>query len=98
MFCDGLEDAEYCIFNVPIDKERYEIIEKQYKKYLTELLAFVRDWPEELATNEIVLPTKKFDDWYYPISEKFWKWARTLPGFDSVILYRITLLSDFIIN
>lgn len=98
MFCEGFGDAEYCIFNVPIDKDHYEMIEKQYQKYLKELLAFVRDWPEELAINEIVLPTKKFDDWYHPISEKFWKWARTLPFYDSMLLYKITMNPEILID
>lgn len=98
MFCDELENAEYCIFNIPIEKSHYEMILKQYNKYLTELLGFIHEWPEELSTSVHKSPTKKFDDWFYPISEKFWKWARTLPGYDMMILYRITLLSDILIE
>lgn len=98
MFCTELQGAEYYIFNTPIEKTHYEMIEKQYKKYLTELLTFVRDWPSNLAVNTHNIPTKKFDDWYHPISEKFWKWARTLPGYDSMLLYRITMLPEILIE
>jgi hypothetical protein len=98
LFCDGLENAEYHIFNKPVDKNRYGIFEKQYQKYLIELLGFVREWPENLLVGIFNPPTKKFDDWYSPISEKFWKWARTLPGFDSMLLYNITMLPEILID
>ena len=98
MFCTDLKDVEYHIFNKPVDKNRYEMIKRQYDKYLTELLAFVREWPENLTVNTFNNPTKKFDDWYYPISEKFWKWVHTLPGFDSMLLYNITMLPEILLE
>ena len=96
MFCYGFENAEYCIFNVPIEKNHYELIEKQYQKYLTEELAFIREWPREMISSHYIAPTRKFDDWYHPISEKFWKWARTLPFFDASILYNITMKPELL--
>lgn len=98
MFCYGFGNAEYCIFNMPIDKNRYEMISKQYNKFLTELLDFIREWPENIATNRHGAPTKKFDDWYHPISEKFWKWVRTLPGYDPILLYNITMLPNILLD
>lgn len=96
MFCDGLSNAEYCIFNTPVDKTRFEILVKQYNKYLTEELAFVREWPCDLAVNMYIAPTKKFDDWYYPINKNFWKWVRTMPFFDEMLIYRITMLPEIL--
>ena len=98
LFCDGLENAEYYIFNKPVDKNRYEMFEKQYQKYLIELLGFIREWPENLSVSTFNSPTKKFDDWYYPIPQKFWKWVRTLPGFDSMLVYNITMLPEILID
>lgn len=98
MFCEGLIDAEYYIFNKPVDKNYYELFEKQYKKYLTVLLDFVQDWPEEMMIEQFISPTRKFDDWYHPISDKFWKWARTLPNFDSMLLYNITMFPENLID
>ena len=98
MFCENLEGAEYYIFNKPVDKKYFEFFEKQYLKYLTEPLDFVRDWPENLLAAIRVTPTRKFDDWYHPISKKFWKWARTLPNFDPMILYNITMLPEFLVD
>ena len=98
IFCSGLTDAEYCIFNTPVEKSHYEMFVKQYKKYLTEHLDFVREWPQDMLVSTYIAPTRKFDDWYHPISPKFWKWARTLPGFDNMMLYNITMLPELLID
>ena len=98
LFCEGLENAQYYIFNKPVDESRYKMIEKQYLKYFTELLGFIREWPENLIVGTFVAPTRKFDDWYSPISEKFWKWVRTLPNFDSMLIYNITMLPEILID
>lgn len=98
LFCEGLSNAEYHIFNKSVDPKMYELFEKQYFKYMTTELAFIAEWPKNLAVNTHVSPTRKFDDWYHSIDEKFWKWARTLPGFDSIFLYRITMLPEILID
>ena len=98
LFCDGLENAEYHIFNKPVSQKHYEIFVNQYTKYLQEELEFIKEWPKNLLVEGTTYPTKKFDDWYHPISEKFWKWARTLPGFDSMFLYNITMLPEILID
>ena len=98
MFCEDLENIEYHIFNKPVDEKMYKLFEKQYKKYLTENLSFIRDWPSEIVGNQHITPTRKFDDWYHPISEKFWKWVKTLPGYDPMFVYNITMNPDFLIQ
>lgn len=98
MFCEGIEDAEYCIFNQPVDKMHYDVFIKQYKKYLTELLDFIREWPCDLIKGVFNPPTRKFDAWYYPISEKFWKWVKTIPGYDSMFIYNMTMLPELLLD
>ena len=98
MFCDGVEDVEYYIFNQQIDKERYKMLEKQYKKYIDGLLEFVSDWPSELVSATYCAPTLRFDDWYHSIPTKFWKWARTLPGYDSMFLYNMTMFPEILMD
>lgn len=98
LFCQDLENAEYHIFNRPVDKSHYEIFEKQYLKYMTEELDFVRNWPSEMLRGAYISVTRKFDDWYHPISPKFWKWARTLPHYDSMLLYYITMMPELLID
>lgn len=96
MFCYEIENAEYHIFNTPVDKSLYELIEKQYKKYMNEPLSFIRDWPSEMLISQYVIPTRKFDDWFYTIPPRFWKWVRTLPNFDGMLLYNITMNPDLL--
>ena len=98
LFCFGLEDAEYCVFNIPIDKKRFEVIKEQYQKYQTELLSFVETWPENMFSNHTINTIVKFDIWYYPIPQKFWKWVRTLPGFDPMLIYNITMLPEILVD
>ena len=96
LFCDGIENAEYHIFNKPVSKSHYDLIASQYMKYLVEELDFVREWPKELSRSISIYATRKFDDWYHPIQPKFWKWARTLPGFDGMFLYNFTMLPELL--
>ena len=98
MFCKGLGGIEYHIFNKPVDEKMYKLFEKQYKKYLTEHLSFVQNWPHEMIVNQHIAPTRKFNEWYHPISEKFWKWVRTLPGYDPMLLYNITMIPEFLME
>ena len=96
MFCDGLENAEYYVFNKPVDKKYFELFEKQYLKYMTTQLDFIREWPEDLLVSVQITPTRKFDDWYHSIPDRFWKWARTLPHFDPMLVYNITLIPELL--
>jgi hypothetical protein len=98
MFCIGLEDAEYCLFNKQIDKNLFDLLEKQYLRYMTELLDFVRDWPVDSVGKLNTKATEKFDDWYHPIPDRFWKWARTIPNFDPMILYNITMIPEILLE
>ena len=98
MFCEGIENTEYCLFNQPIDKERFELFLQQYKRFMQSRLAFAPEWPENLIGAYSPSISQKFDEWYKMIPEKFWKWARTLPGFDSMLLYNITMLPEILVD
>lgn len=98
MFCFGISDAEYHIFNQPVDKERFELFVQQYNRLMNVQLAFSQEWKENLIGEYRPLITQKFDDWYKPIPQKFWKWVRTLPNFDSMLIYDITMLPEILID
>jgi hypothetical protein len=98
LFCESLDGVEYYIFNKPVDKDLYEMLEEQYLKYMGGQLNFIKEWPEDMAVSVYISPTRKFDDWYHTISDKFWKWARTLPNYDSMLLYNITMLPEILID
>lgn len=97
MFCDGLEDVEYYVFNKPVSKERFEIFVQQYKRFMQTSLTFTNYWPNHLIHDWAPTFTQKIDCWYKSIPDKFWKWATTLPEYDEMALYNMTLLSSIIL-
>ena len=97
MFCDGIEDVEYYLFNQPVDKERFELFTQQYKRFMQFKLAFAPIWPENMIKAFTPVVTQKKYEWYNAISEKFWKWAKTLPGYDYILVYNITLIPEILI-
>lgn len=98
MFCENLEDAEYYIFNQPVDKERFEFLVEQYKRFMQYDLNFVSFWPEDLIKAYSPAVIVKFNEWYKTISTKFWKWVRTIPNFDSMLLYNITMNPEILVD
>lgn len=96
MFCKDLEGVEYYLFNQEVDKERFELFVQQYKRFMDAFFAFAPCWPKDLAQAYSPTITQKFDEWYKPISDKFWKWTRTLPGYDCLMLYSITMNPMFL--
>lgn len=98
LFCEGISNVEYHLFNKPVSKERYEMFVRQYLQLIKGELTFVHDWPKNILVEVHIAPTRKFDDWYSVIPESFWKWAATLPGYDELLLYKITMLSEFILG
>ena len=99
LFCNNLNNQSYCIFNKPIGKERFEIFLAQYKKMIMGVtLDFCEYWPPEklLVLQEPKRSSHQFL-YYQALPEKFWKWARTLPNFNSMLIYNITMLPDFLV-
>lgn len=98
LFCDCIEGKEYYIFNQPVTKEQFELLLRQYLKYQTAELAFIDNWPEDVLMNFLPKATINYSKWYEPIPEKFWKWARTLPNFDPMALYEMTMLPEILVD
>ena len=96
MFCWGLSDSEYCIFNKKVEKEFYELFEKQYKKHLNCELNFVENWPEQLIKPLSCSLNKVFARWYSTLPTSFLQWVKTLPNCDVMALYDITMLPDIL--
>lgn len=96
LFCDELENAEYYIFNQAVEPSHYEIFLKQYRRYICPELVFIEEWPEKLVINATKTPTKRMDFWYKNISADFWEWVKTLPGYDPLVLYRMTMVPSLL--
>ena len=94
LFCIQQNDNEYLLFNKPIDKSRFEIIYKQYQKYASFYITLTTGWNVHNGD----LPIKIYDYRKHTgeITESFWKWVETLPGYDSQILYSLTFNSRFL--
>lgn len=98
MFCIDLEGKEYHIFNKPVSKEIFEMIRKQYHRQMEKVeLDYLREpWPQNMLIPERPNPFVYHNKHYLQLDEKFWRWARSVPGYDANLLYRITLNFDLL--
>lgn len=98
LFCYGNSDKDFYLFNQPIDESDYIIISNQLKEILEgwEMPIIVEDWPKE----NIPLPYPKeclnITKHYTGAPDIFWNWVETLPGFDSKIMYQLTLMHKYL--
>lgn len=88
LFCENVTDDECYLFNKKIDKARFDMIEKQYQRYAKNFITLMDKWPEDGKHS----PAKYYDYRKHTkqIPESFWAWVKTLPGYNSDILYSIT--------
>lgn len=96
IFCSNLEDKEYYVFNKPISKEMFDIILAQYMRQTKDMeLDYLREpWPENMLIPSLPNPFAYHNKHYLQINDKFWRWARSVPGYDADLLYNITLNFD----
>lgn len=97
LFCFDLSDQAFQIFNTPIDPTRFAIIKAQYIKLLSEELNFIKEWPDNPLKAIIPQVIERFDRHYQVLSDKFWRWIKTLPGYDENLLYQITFLPQLLL-
>ena len=96
LFCSNLDGKEYYIFNEPVSKEMFEIILKQYMRQTKDLeLDYLREpWPENMLIPSHPNPIAYHNKHYAQLNDKFWRWARSVPGYNVDLLYEITLNFD----
>ena len=93
LFCQGVEEGEYILFNKPIDKVRFETIYKQFKKFAPHV-QLTEPWKRvQGQTPRVNYNYKKH---HTGISIGFWRWVRTLPNFDPMVMYSITFDPQFL--
>lgn len=97
LFCSQIDGVEYYLFNKPISPVHYNNIIKQLNKMLKNIdMELVDEWSE----NQIPLMAPNINrniiKQYSNFPAKFWQWVKTLPGYDSDILYSITYQPDII--
>jgi hypothetical protein len=95
LFCLNVENGEYLLFNKPIDKSRFEIINKQFHRYASAHSDMTTGWNENIhGANAIKI--NNFRKNTENIPEAFWSWVKTLPGYDSMIMYSLTFNPQFL--
>lgn len=93
LFCIQQIEGEYLLFNKKIDKTRFEMIHKQYKRYASIWCTMAEDWP--IGNN---YPKKIYDYRKHikDIPASFYAWVKTLPGYDAMIMYSLTFNPRFL--
>jgi hypothetical protein len=97
LFCDQQSNGEYLLFNKPISVREYDMIKMQMTNLLNKYgLVFVKKWPIE----QIPLDSPRIDrniEWQFAkLPEVFWRWVKTLPGYDPMIMYSITMQGNLL--
>lgn len=85
IFCSYMDNKEYCLFNKAISQETYENVLMQLQKFVTFPLRMIEKVNHYRAT-PILNISRLFND--FPAN--FWKWVKTLPNYDPLLLYGLT--------
>lgn len=87
LFCQGIENGEYMLFNKPIPPQQFEIIRRQYQRYAP-VSSIMEVWPN--TGYEAPHTINHYGKQYETAPESFWRWVATLPNYDAFELYKIT--------
>lgn len=93
LFCSNLQDKKYHLFNKEITPEEYDIFVKQMSSVLRGWepeLVFDNEWPKETVPLDNPRVQRNIIKQYSNLPDKFWRWVKTLPGYDPAIMYAIT--------
>lgn len=82
-FCSNLEDKEFYLFNKPIKEKMMKMIQAQFVELFNRELKVIEGI--EFMYN-IHLNTFSSIQ-----SDLFWEWVKTLPGYDEIIMYSLTI-------
>jgi hypothetical protein len=99
LFCYKINYGDYMLFNKQIDATDYELIVKQSDKilegYESELVVD-GEWPSHTIPLDAPRIQRNIIQQYSKLPSSFWRWVKTLPGYDPAILYAITYNKDLI--
>lgn len=93
LFCTQQNEGEYLLFNKKIDKTRFDMIYKQYKRYAAAWCTMAEGWPVDGG-----YPKKTYDYRKHikNIPDSFYSWVKTLPGYDPMVMYSLTFNPQFL--
>ena len=97
LFCFGITNQSYQLFNRPIDEVEYKMIIRQMESILRDWEPeFVKEnyWPEKTIPIDTPTLQRHAGKQWASLPDRFWNWVKTLPGYDSGIMYSLTFQSD----
>ena len=93
LFCADKTGGEYLVFNKQVTAADYILISNQLLRILKDFRPVLTEdgyWPGAAIPMEEARPQSQLAKMYDHLPEAFWKWVRTIPGYDPSILYEIT--------
>lgn len=99
LFCHGVSNGDYLLFNKQITEAEYEIIKTQMNNMLNRYcLELVNDnvWPGFQVPLDTPRINMNIARQFKALPEVFWRWVKTLPGYDPMIMYSITMQGNLL--
>lgn len=97
LFCYGINNKKYHIFNKEVSPDEFDLIVKQMKSILKNwTLTLVVRWPDTTIPLDEPKIERNITKQFAGLPDKFWRWVATLPGYDPMILYQITYQPNLI--
>ena len=95
LFCEGISDKEYHIFNKPVPPRTFEAIYKQMDLVLGAFEAqLTLEWPKGTVPLDTPRINRNVIKQFKDLPDDFWDWVATLPNYDPLVLYSIVFNSD----
>lgn len=99
LFCHGIEGGEYLLFNKKISPQEYEMIKMQMdgmlRGHCLELVKY-NEWPGYQVPLDLPIINRNIAEQFQELPEAFWRWVKTLPGYDPMIMYGITMQGNLL--
>lgn len=89
-FCNKITDATNMVFNRPVGERIMSNIRVQYEKFLAEISPRIIEEIPSTSINIMPVVNLNFSSYFEQLPNEFWRWVRSLPGYDSEIMYNIT--------
>lgn len=99
LFCSNINNEELMLFNQKITQQDYDIISRQLKSILKDWeTRSIKDeeWPMDQISLEAPAIQHNISKHFADLPEQFWRWVKTLPGYDPKILYALTFQPDLL--
>lgn len=95
LFCTNLHEQKDYLFNRPADLDILANVIQQYHQIVDGALPLIIDDIDDVSYSSGALNVR-LDKYWTGLDKTFIEWVQTIPGFDSRIMYQITLIPEFL--